>query len=590
MTSSKDKKFVIIIFLLVSISTILRILSIPQLNWDMTEHNVPWYMTLYNNGIANALGTRFADYTPPYTYFIALATFTHGFIPPLVAIKLIPIFFDIFGAFFIYKIVKFKFEQGYLPVLAAAIYFAAPSVFLNSAHWGQVDSLYTFFLLACLYFIMTDKPFISMLALGLAFSIKAQGGFFVPFMCIMAIRKRVPWLYFGLIPLIYLIAVLPVVLLGRSLLEVLLIYKAQATTYPELAMNGPIFYTLFPHEWYTVILPFALVVAAIFIIYWVYKTSQNKIELDNKYIILIAFISVALVPFVLPKMHDRYFYPADVLSIVLAFYWPSLWFIPILYQLSSTSAISIFLFGTDPIFVVYGFYLNTIALAIVLRTQRLAEKRGGTNQKISSSLSWLAAFFTPIILFGICLNFLLTPAFIRVEYNMPHIPADSYGFSKSERFEWASQTIDYLTNSKQTQYLTKQRFENGSPVFNEREISIVDGIKKSIREISRVWNLSLGAVFILVMLAWAGNWLPEFRQGIKRGGWLTVGLAIIFGVAIIIFNSANPSMYFQNSDTFLRLFPIRIWQDLYLLMAIGLIGSGSLLAFSLAKIGNKLQD
>ena len=352
-----------------------------------------------------------------------------------------------------------------MPYLAAVIYFTAPTVILNSAYWGQADSLYTSLLLACLYFLLIEKSFASMLAYGLAFSFKAQAVFLLPFLVIMAFRKRIPWLYFGLIPIVYMVTVLPVVFLGRPLLETLLVYAKQTDTFAVLSMNAPNLYSFFSREWYSPILPIGVTTAIILIACWVYTTSHVKIDLDNKYIILVAVISTALVPFVLPKMHDRYFYSTDVLSIVLAFYWPTLWFIPVLYQLVSTSAISVFLFNVDASIVVIGFLINSIALATMLKMQRVAEKRGATNQTISSALSWLAAILTPIIIIGISLNFLLTPAFIRVEYAMPHNSADSSEFTKSDRFQWASETIVYLTNDRQTQYLAKQKFSNGSPAL-----------------------------------------------------------------------------------------------------------------------------
>jgi len=590
MTFNKDTATKILIILLLFLSLVFRAICISHTNYDMTAHNVPWYLTLYQDGIAKSMATEFANYSPPYTYFLALATFTHDFIPPLTAIKLIPMCFDVLAAFFIYRIAKLKFREGYLPILAAAIYFTAPTVILNSASWGQADSLYTSFLLACLYFVLTERPFVSMLALGMAFSIKAQATFFLPFLAIMAIRKKIPWLYFGMMPLVYLIAILPVVLLGRPFLDALLIYKKQAVTYSVISMYAPNGYILIPNEWYSWLTPVGLIATVILLACWVYATSRSRINFDDKHIILIAFLSVALAPFLLPKMHDRYFYPADVLSILLAFYWPVLWFIPILYQFASTSAISIFLFDTNPSFVVIGFLFNAIALAIVLRTQRLAENRSETNQKISSALSWLAAILTPLILFGISINLLLTSAFIRIEYAMPYIPADPYGLNKSERFQWASQAIEYLTNNKQTQYLDRLEFENGTPVFNDHEIILMDNMKRSAQKIFKYWHMSLAATFMLGLLAWVGDWLPKFRHGMRRGGWLTVALTIILGIAVILFNEINLTVYFQNTDTLLRLFPIRFWQDFFLFMAISVIGSGSLLAISLAKIESMPQD
>jgi Gpi18-like mannosyltransferase len=574
---------------LIFLSLILRVISIPYSNIDVTGYLL-WYQTLYQQGIGETLATNFAIYTPPYTYLLALATLAHDLIPPLTAIKLIPICFDLLGAFYIYKIVKLKYAQGDLPYLAAAIYFIAPTIVLNSAYWGQIDSLYTSLLLACLYYLMTEKPFIAMLAFGLSFSVKAQAVFFLPFLGIMAIRKRLPWLYFGMVPMVYLISILPVVVLGRPFLDALLVYTKQSSTFVVPSMNAPNIYIVFPREWYASTASIGIIATVAVIAYWVYTTSQRKTDADNKYIILAAFISVALVPFLLPKMHDRYFYPADVLSIVLAFYWPALWFVPVLYQFASTSAISIFLFNFDSSFVFWGFLLNAIALASVLRTQSLAEKRDAASQKFPSAISWLATALTPLILLGFSINFLLTPAFIRLEYAIPHTPTDQYGFSKSERFLWATRTIDYLTSNKDTKYLSRQIFENGSRAFHDHEIQIVDNIKNSAQVILAIWHSSLAVLFLLGLFAWAGDWLAKFRQGIKRGGWLTIGLAIILGVISVTLGYVDPDLYFQNTEILPRLFPIRMWQDALLFMAISTLGSGFLLAISLAKIENMPPD
>jgi len=581
-TSSIRKLQKITALILIFLSLTLRVISIPHSNQDMAVYNLLWYQTLYQKGIGEALATNFSNYAPPYTYFLALATLTHVLIPPLVAIKLIPICFDLLGAFFIYKIIKLKYQQGDIPWLAAAVYFSAPTVILNSAYWGQADSLYTSLLLACLYFLIIEKSFISMLAFGLAFSVKAQAVFFLPFLIVMAIRKKMPWLYFSAIPLVYLTVIVPVVLLGRPFLDALLIYTKQSETFAILSMNAPNLYVLFPREWYSSILPIGIAATIILIAYWIYTTSQNKINLDNKYIILIAFISTALTPFLLPKMHDRYFYPADVLSIVLAFYSPALWFIPVLYQLISTSAISVFLFNANSSWVIFGFVLNVIALAAALRTQSLVEKRDAANKKITSALSWLVTLITPLILFSVSLTFLLTPAFIRIEYAMPRMPADLYGFSKSERFQWASKTMDYLTNVKQTRYLSKLKFENDTPVFNEHEITILSGVKKSVQNMLTIGRLALAFFFILILVAWSGNWLPKFRNGVKRGGWLTTGLAVFLATAVII-NRPNLNDYFQNTDTTLRLFPTQFWSDAFILLTLILVGSGFLLTISLPK-------
>jgi Gpi18-like mannosyltransferase len=158
MTSTKFPFLKITVILLFVLSVTLRIIAVPHSNQDMTAYNLLWYQVLYQKGIGKALATNFSNYTPPYTYFLALATLTHDFIPPLVAIKLIPICFDLLGAFYVYKIVKLKYQQGDMSCLAAAVYFTAPTIILNSAYWGQVDSLHLSF--TCLLIFSTGRKVI----------------------------------------------------------------------------------------------------------------------------------------------------------------------------------------------------------------------------------------------------------------------------------------------------------------------------------------------------------------------------------------------------------------------------------------------
>ena len=52
---------------------------------------------------------------------------------------------------------------------------------------------------------------------------------------------------------------------------------------------------------------------------WIFRK-----KLTNRKIVIYALLLVTVIPFLLPHMHDRYFYAADVLSLVLAcFMWQS---------------------------------------------------------------------------------------------------------------------------------------------------------------------------------------------------------------------------------------------------------------------------
>jgi hypothetical protein len=356
------------------------------------------------------------------------------------------------------------------------------------------------------------------------------------------------------------------------LLETLLIYTKQSNTFNSLTMNAPNLYYLLPREWLAVIVPLGILITALTILYWSLATAKSKIALDHTNLIFLAFISAALTPYLLPKMHDRYFYPADILSMVLAFYMPSLWFIPILYQIISTIAISGFLFNASPTAISMAVLLNSITLAIVLKKQWGIAALDAIRQNKFFALPLSAAILTPVIIFGLTLSFILSPYFLRIAYA---VSTEQSGFSKSERFHWASESVNYLTNDKKSVYLSKLEFDNGKPVFNEYEIELMDSTKQDIQIIFNIIRIALLGFFILALLAWISDRLPSLRRGIKWGGGASLGLGIIFGLAGIFGGVGDASL--QNTDILARLFPIHVLQSALLFIFIGLAAGGILL-------------
>ena len=149
-------------------------------------------------------------------------------------------------------------------------------------------------------------------------------------------------------PLLYILLDLPAFLLGRPLLGIFTIYSSQANMFQELSMNAPnlyVFMSAVPSTPGTIV---GLIIAALIVGCWIWFNARTKSDLNQSMILLMSLVSVALVPFVLPKMHDRYFYPADIFSLLAAFYMPGLWFLPILYQIISSLAYIVFLFNAPP--------------------------------------------------------------------------------------------------------------------------------------------------------------------------------------------------------------------------------------------------
>jgi Gpi18-like mannosyltransferase len=285
------------------------------------------------------------------------------------AIKFISIIADVINVVLVYRIVTLKYPTGSKPLLASVLFWVLPTIMINSGLWGQADALYTLFLVVCLYYFLTNKPLLGVIAFGIAITIKAQAIFIAPLLAILFFKRRIAWQYFLMVPLIYILLDLPAFLLGRPLLGIITIYSSQANMFQALSMNAPnlyIFMSAIPSNLGTIV---GLVVAVLIVGYWIWFTARVKSDLNQNMILLMSLVSVALVPFVLPKIHDRYFYPADIFSLLAAFYMPELWFLPILYQIISSLAYSVYLFNTPPLLTQIAAVLNTLTIGFLIWKQ-----------------------------------------------------------------------------------------------------------------------------------------------------------------------------------------------------------------------------
>src|SRR5512134_2191788 len=145
-------------------------------------------------------------------------------------------------------------------------------------------------------------------------------------------------------------------------------------------------------------------------------------------------------------------------------------------------------------------------------------------------LASAVAVLVPIALIGLGLRLLLSPLILQIEYNMPYFPPDEFGFTKADRLKWAPYALDYLTNNEDISYLGDLKFQDGSPLYNERELSHMDDVKLVTQGALRVWYATLAVLLLLGLWAWFGGWWSEYQLGLMRGGWFMVGLAVTIGL------------------------------------------------------------
>jgi integral membrane protein (TIGR01906 family) len=226
------------------------------------------------------------------------------------------------------------------------------------------------------------------------------------------------------------------------------------------------------------------------------------------------------------------------------------------------------------------------------------------NPKLTKFLSTLTTLLTPIVLLGLGLRILLTPVFYNVEYRLPWFPPDNYGFTMEDRLHWAPYAIKYLLNDANISYLGDLTFPDGNPLYNERELSHMHDVKVVTQGALKFWYVTV--VLMVGLGTWArygkprrhgaGKWWQTFREGLRRGGWLMIGLvvvialfgAIAFWQLFALFHALffkGDTWLFEYSDTLIRLFPLQFWQDAFLWA--GVIAVGGALGLALGLKPNK---
>jgi len=215
------------------------------------------------------------------------------------------------------------------------------------------------------------------------------------------------------------------------------------------------------------------------------------------------------------------------------------------------------------------------------------------SKTITTFLSWFVVLLIPLAIIMLAARLLMTPVFLETEYRLPGFPDDSFGFTLQDRLQWSKPSVEYLINSAGINFLGDLHFADGAPIYNQRELSHMADVKRVVQNLLRLWYADLALLALLGLWAWNAGWMQAYLRGCKRGGFLTAGvLLVLAGFASISFWQfftwfhslffSGDTWLFEYSDTLIRLFPIRFWQD-----AVAFIGGFTILVGLLLGFGLK---
>ena len=169
--------------LLLFLALFIRLCFFDKVNTDYEWFLKVWVNYFRENGGIKGLGQSLGNYNVPYMVFLSL--FSYSSVSDLYLIKLLSIFFDIILAFASALLaVRCGGSRKNQLITFFAVMFL-PTVVLNSAYWGQCDSIYVSFALLGIAAALPDEkgkghPALSVICIAVSFSFKLQAVFLMP--------------------------------------------------------------------------------------------------------------------------------------------------------------------------------------------------------------------------------------------------------------------------------------------------------------------------------------------------------------------------------------------------------------------------
>lgn len=311
----------LLLMLPVAVALYLRLCLLDHQTHDYQTFLAPWVTFFRENGGFSAIKLSVGDYNVPYLYFLAAISYLST--PDLYLIKLFSIFFDVLLAWSALRLCRhFCRDESPAPLVCFTAALFLPTFVLNGAYWGQCDSLYVFFLILAFDCVLSKHPKASLVLLAVAFSFKLQTIFLIPLWCAFWFTRRIKFWHLLLFPAGYFVTILPALLLGKPLGDILSIYWNQMGEYnSRLTLNAPSVYSLLPYGAQVnesllaklgIAAAFLLVIAVLLLLFLKRKQVTPQLLLSSAAVMAIG------IPFFLPYMHERYFFIAGAVTLVWA--------------------------------------------------------------------------------------------------------------------------------------------------------------------------------------------------------------------------------------------------------------------------------
>jgi len=200
------------------------------------------------------------------------------------------------------------------------------------------------------------------------------------------------------------------------------------------------------------------------------------------------------------------------------------------------------------------------------------------------------AVVTPPTLIANAMRLLATDTFVRHELGRDGFPPDRYGFTDEQREALALLGLRSIqAGSEGIVLLERATLPDGSPAFDERELSHMADVRALFVPIQRGSLVVLLAIAVLALALARTRLRAVVPRGLLAGALATLAVAILLVPVILLgfdgFFTRFHEMFFEgdtwrfsSTDTLIRIYPERFWEDVSALAAVITVGQALVLA------------
>lgn len=349
------------VFMLVFVGMLLRMVltvTAPQCSIDVNLFQY-WAKNAAQFGYKLYVPQNNIDYPPGYMHIllrvgkISEEFKAYGTSLGIFLIKMPAIICDGIIAFIIYKTAGKKLSPDWVLFIVACWVFN-PVVILDSAAWGQVDSVLSLALVLCIYYLTKDKYGVAGVWFAVGVMIKPQALFIAPIIFYALLKhsfekesvkeKLLPFVYTVTSFLVTFVLIALPFWVHKSKTWIIDLYTGTAEGYKYITVNALNFHFLMGNNWvadttnkYKGITLFAWGMFAIVIASLIAMVLHLKNKRLSSVPYLMSSVLIYLVVNFGPRMHERYFFPIIALLLFAIIKMNNKW---LLYIYGLTSAVN----------------------------------------------------------------------------------------------------------------------------------------------------------------------------------------------------------------------------------------------------------